>query len=143
MKALIRFFLGLTLSLSAAQAAPIASGKIVLPAKLQDAAKGIRTLFVSVYDGSQKGGPMMPYGAIKIELPKDAKAGDVTAFTLDSETMMLMGAADKIPAKLDIKAKLDKDGSAGPDEAGDLVGWTHAVKPGAKNVVVKIDKRVP
>jgi hypothetical protein len=134
--------LALTYSL-AASAAPIASGKIVLTPKLKEAAKGIRTIFVSVYDGSKKGGPAMPYGAIKIDLTQDAGGGDVTAFTLDTDTMMIMGAADQVPKKLDIKAKLDKDGSAGPDEAGDLVGWAKSVKPGAKNVVVKIDKQVP
>jgi hypothetical protein len=141
MKTSALLFLGLSaFAALPAGATTFATGKIVLPKSLLGAAAGIHTIFVSVYDASKKNGPAMPYGAVKIDLPADAKAGDVTTFTLDSETMTMMTASEKLPSKLDIKAKLDKDGSAGPDGAGDVIGWKKGVKPGTKGVVVTLEK---
>lgn len=137
---------GFTLG-TGAFAAPLASGRIVLPANLAGSAKGIRTVFVSVYlpngkgDGTAKG-KGMPYGATKIDLAADPKSGDVTAFDLDTTTIMMMSSQEMLPKKIDIKVKLDKDGSAGPDEAGDIVGWARDVKVGTKNLVVKTDQQV-
>src|SRR5262245_41877636 len=82
----------------------LASGNVRLDTKLTDQAKGIRTLFLSVYDSANPS--PMPYGAAKIELSKDAK-GRFTRFTLDDSTM-LMRTSGTPPAKINIKAKLNK-----------------------------------
>lgn len=140
MKTIAYILLTSAFTLSAgAFASPVASGKIILPAKLAPAAQGIRTVFVSVY---KAGKPGMPYGATKIELKGAPKSGEVAKLDLDTETLMMMTQQEMLPGKVDIKVKLDKDGSAGPDDAGDLVGWAKGVKIGSKNVVVKLDRQV-
>ena len=49
---------------------------------------------------------------------------------------MAIGTAH-VPATMRIKAKLDKDGSAGPDASGDVTGTVDQVKVGASNVVIE------
>lgn len=109
--------------------------------KLDDAqakaAAGIRTLFITIYDQESK--MPMPYGAMKVDLDKDAK-GVVYKGKLDSNNIMKMGGGET-PKKLRIKAKLDKDGSAGADAAGDVVGIVEGVAVGSK-VTIKIDKAI-
>lgn len=105
--------------------------------KAAKASAGIRTLFITIYDQDSKA--PMPYGAMKVELDKDAK-GTVYKGKLDSGNIMVMGGGDA-PKKLRIKAKLDKDGSAGADAAGDVVGIAEGVVLGGK-ATIKIDKAI-
>lgn len=105
--------------------------------KVAKGTAGIRTLFITIYDEASK--MPMPYGAMKVELDKDAK-GTVYKGKLDTSNIMVMGGGET-PKKIRIKAKLDKDGSAGPDAAGDLVGIAEGVALGSK-VTVKIDKAI-
>lgn len=130
MKILIAFLL---ISM-AVQATPLASGKLILKAPATDS----RTVFLIVQDPSSPA--PMPCAAQKIELPKPL-AGEIS-FTLDSDQMQLM-ACSEIPAVFHLKAKLDKDGSAGRDSSGDVIGIAQNVKKGAKNVKVTVDKVVP
>jgi hypothetical protein len=106
-------------------------------AKATKASAGIRTLFITIYDSESKA--PMPYGAMKVELDKDAK-GTVYKGKLDASNIMVMGGGAS-PQTLRIKAKLDKDGSAGPDAAGDVVGIVDGVKVGSK-VTIKLDKAI-
>ena len=53
-----------------------------------------------------------------------------------------MMACPKIPAKINLKAKLDKDGNAGHDTTGDIVGTIADVKKGTQNVTIVLDKAV-
>ncbi len=105
--------------------------------KIEKGAAGIRTLFITIYDEASK--MPMPYGALKIELTKDAK-DSIYKGKLDTNNIMVMGGGDA-PKTLRIKAKLDKDGSAGSDSPGDLVGIAEHVALGSK-VVVKINKAI-
>ncbi len=117
----------------AAPAAPLASGKLVLKAPATDS----RTIFLIVQDPAS---PMpMPCAAQKIELAKPLQ-GEL-AISLDSDKLKLI-ACPAVPAVFHLKAKLDKDGSAGRDSSGDVVGIAQHVKNGARNVVVTLDKVV-
>ena len=42
-----------------------------------------------------------------------------------------------------IKARLDRDGQAGPDQPGYLVDKFWRLKQGAKDLVIKIDRQIP
>jgi len=98
---------------------------------------GIRTLYVTIYDASSS--MPIPYGAVKVDLDKDAK-GTFYKAELNSENVTVMSGGE-IPKKLRIKARLDKDGSAGRDEAGDLVGIADQVAAGSK-VKIVINKAI-
>lgn len=98
---------------------------------------GIRTLYITLYDEASKA--PMPYGAMKVDLKVDAK-GTVYTGKLDDTNVMIMGGGDA-PKTMRIKARLDKDGSAGTDAPGDLVGNATGVKPGTK-VTISIDKAI-
>lgn len=113
-----------------------ASGKLELDKKLSDKAKGIRTLYISIYDSAS--GMPRPYAATKIDLPKDATSGAFHDFKLTPANVMAMGQGPA-PQTMRIKAKLDKDGSAGPDASGDVTGTVSDVKLGASNIVIKLD----
>jgi len=98
---------------------------------------GIRTMFIVIYDAESK--MPQPYGAMKVALDKDAR-GTFYKGSLTTENVMLMGGGD-LPKAIRIKARLDKDGSAGPDEPGDLVGIAEKVTLGAK-AVITINKAI-
>ena len=109
----------------------------ITDAKLEKQGAGIRTLYITIYDEASKA--PMPYGAMKVELKADAK-GTIYKGKLDTANIMVMGHGDA-PKTLRIKAKLDKDGSAGMDAAGDLVGNATGVTAGSK-VTITIDKAI-
>jgi hypothetical protein len=126
---------GLALS-SAALAKPVVSGELLLPKSLNEKAKGIRTIFISIQD--PKAASPMPCAAQKFTIDKDAE-GTFLKFTLDTDSLMMM-ACPTVPEVMSLKVKLDKDGSAGRDSAGDIVGVAQKVKKGATNVKVILDK---
>lgn len=99
-------------------------------------AASIRTLYVTLYDAAGTG--PMPYGAARLTLEKDASKGTIYKGKLDSTVVKAMGSGEP-PKTLRIKARLDKDGSAGPDAPGDLVGVASNVALGSK-AVITIDK---
>jgi hypothetical protein len=98
---------------------------------------GLRTLYIIVYD-SQSSMPM-PYGALKIDLSKDPQ-GTVYKGSLNSNNINVMSGGP-LPETLRIKARLDRDGSAGKDSPGDVVGTIEGVKKGS-SVKIKIDKEI-
>lgn len=123
---------------SLAGAAPVASGKLVLPPELSAKAKGIRTVFLTIQD--PKATTPMPCAAKKFTLDKDAQ-GEFLSFTLD-ETSLMMMACSQLPETMNLKAKLDKDGSAGRDAAGDIVGTLTGVKKGSDKLTIKLEKAI-
>lgn len=136
------------ISLALALSAPLAThafaaDKIAsIEVSIDDAAlikkdAGIRTLFVILYDGDSP--RPMPYGAVKVDLKEDAK-GTFYKGDLTSENVQTMGGGP-IPKNLRLKARLDKDGSAGMDQPGDLVGIIEKAKAGDK-VKIKIAKAI-
>ena len=128
--------LGMTLSM-AAHAAPAAEKLATIEVSVDDAkvgakAAGIRTLYIIVYDADS---PMpMPYGALKVDLKADAK-GSIYKGELTTANIQVMGQRPA-PKNVRLKARLDKDGSAGKDQAGDFVGTVDVVKAGGDAKVV-------
>ena len=47
------------------------------------------------------------------------------------------------PKKMRVKVRLDKDGVAGRDQPGDIVGQVEHIVFGADNVNVKLETKVP
>jgi len=125
------------------QSSPSADGKIIdLEVKVLDKivsgkTKGLRTLFIIVYD-AQSAMPM-PYGALKVDLMKDPE-GTVYKGTLDSKNINVMSGGP-VPSSLRLKARLDKDGSAGKDAPGDFTGTVEGIKTGG-SVTITIDKEI-
>ena len=106
--------------------------------KIAKKGEKIHTLYITIYDADSA--MPRPYGAARINLDKDPSKGLVYQGILDTTNVAVMGGGD-MPKHLKIKARLDKDGSAGPDEAGDLVGINAKIDTGSKAVVV-IDKAI-
>ena len=118
--------------------AAVASGKLVLPKDLGAKAKGIRTVFISVQD--PKAVIPMPCAAQKFTLEKDAE-GEFLSFSLTTDSVMMMACTD-LPETMNVKAKLDKDGDAGRDITGDIVGTVTGVKKGSSNLKITMEKVV-
>ena len=114
----------------------MATGQLTLDAALQQKATGIKTLFIVIYDEASK--RPMPFGATKVMLDKDAK-GKFHKFELTTKNVRQMGHGP-LPQTMRIKARLDKDGSAGMDTAGDLVGEVKGVKKGATDITIAISE---
>lgn len=116
----------------------IASGQIELSEELTSYAKGIRTLYLTVFAA----GEARPYGAIRYTLRENAK-GSFHTFILTPDNLQIMGM-DKTPPKspIRIKARLDTTGQAGADKEGDLTGEVTGVPLAAQNLSIRIDKRV-
>ena len=124
-------------SVSYGSGVKFADVEIKLNDKLVKSAAGLRTLYLIVYDAES---PMpMPFGALKVDLSQDATA-QVFKGTLDESNLKVMGQGGT-PKKLRIKARLDKDGSAGKDSPGDIVGQVEGIVLGGKAVVL-IDKAI-
>lgn len=130
----MRFFHVLFLSLSLSYVAKAADQKIAsVEVNVEAAAEktaGIRTLFIIVYAQDGK----MPYGAMKVDLKADAK-GTVYKGDLTTANVQTMGGGP-VPQSLRLKARLDKDGSAGPDQPGDLAAIVESVKAGGSAKIV-------
>ncbi len=114
-----------------------ARGKVVLSDDLTEKAKGIETLFI-IASGMDR---PMPLGALKKTLRGDAK-GEVYEFVLTNESMMRMDPNGAFPEQFKLKARLDRDGTAGPDQPGDLVGEVNPVHLG-DDIVIRIDRAIP
>lgn len=115
-----------------------AAGTVELTPELQGDAVGIQTMFVTVFDEES---PMpMPYGAMKENLGSDFN--QTQTFLITKEKLMVMNPDAPQPKKLRVKVRLDKDGIAGPDQPGDLVGIVEHVNFGERNTAVKISQKV-
>ncbi len=116
-----------------------AKGKVVLTDDLKTAAKGVHTLFIIALGPDRP----MPLGALRTTLSKDA-SGDVYDFVMTKDNMMMMGmGGGEFPETFRLKARLDVDGGAGPDQPGDLVGEIASVQRGQDGLEIKIDRLIP
>lgn len=118
-------------------AEPVVSGEVSLKPEFTAKAKGIRTLYVIVYDA--KSAMPMPYGAYKMDLTADAK-GTFSTFAITTANLTVMNSESPMPSVLRLKFRLDKDGSAGKDAPGDIVGNVPSVQLGSKEVKVMLDQ---
>lgn len=143
MRLLSCLMLGLGLSVSPVLQAAVnklATVEVTIEGEQLKAAAGIRTLYVIVFDANSP----RPYGAMKVDLKADASGtlykGDLTVdpeatSTKNGGNVMVMGASTP-PKTLRLKARLDKDGSAGKDQPGDIVGITEGVAAGSTAKIV-------
>lgn len=115
------------------------AGSVELASELDEAAAPMDTLFLILYDPDS---PMpMPYGAVRYKLSQKPH-GRFHEFIVTSETLSVMNADRPLPKRFRLKAKLDADGNAGMDQAGDLVGEATDLAFGAKEVVVTINQKI-
>ena len=99
---------------------------------------GIRTLYIILHDADNKDPNPRPFGAIKVDLTADAK-GTFYKGDLTSENVMSMPmGSPTVPKVFRLKARLDKDGNAGKDDKGDLVGSVEKANMGEQvKIVIK------
>ena len=111
-------------------------GKITLDPKLKDKLDTRATLFIIARRANADAGP--PLAVRKIDRP-----GFPLAYSLGSENVMMQGLS--FSGKLNVSARLDKDGNPATREAGNLVGEhkKNPVEVGANNVDIIIDQVVP
>lgn len=122
-----------------AKAKVLAEGQVVLKkdAKLAAKAKGIRTLYLVVYDENSR--RPMPFGAKKVQLAEDA-SGSFHKFKLTTANVARMNPHASVPKSLKLKARLDRDGSAGMDQPGDVIGMVKGISAGSKDVKIVLDQ---
>lgn len=110
------------------------SGRVELDPKLAGNVAATDTVFIFARDPD---GPRMPLAAFKVpasELPRTFELTDAMAMT---PGMTLSRAA-----KIVVEARVSRSGNA-KAASGDLAGTSAAVAPGARDVVVRIDRVVP
>ena len=115
-----------------------ARGKVSISEQLVGVAAGTRTLFI-IASGPDR---PMPLGAFKKTLGSDAK-GAFYDFVLTKENTQRMMSDEAWPDTFKLKARLDKDGLAGPDQPGDLVGEVFPVTVGAEGIEIRIERLIP
>ena len=105
-----------------AETAPIiVSGTLGIQKNLQKNVVGHSHLFIVLFDQESK--MPMPYAAVRYRLqPESDFTGDFFSFFLTEQNTQIMNPGLPKPKKLRVKARLDRDGTAGPDQLGDLTG---------------------
>lgn len=113
------------------------AGRVRLSENLKEKAKGIRTLYLVIYDTESQ--MPMPFGAMKENLSSDA-AGSFHEFLMTKERIQLMNPRGQhVPKFFRVKARLDLDGAAGMDQPGDLTGSLAKVAFGSEELTIVID----
>ncbi len=136
--------IGLKMALDTGEKSPIfASGSVELDPGLVQDSVGITTLFLVIFDQDS---PMpMPYGAAKFTLDHPPQAGKFFDFVLTKEKLQIMGmggGGQGFPHKMRLKARLDRDGFGGADQAGDIVGEISAVDFGGKDIHILLNRKI-
>lgn len=131
--------IALSSALQMGEKSPIyAAGTVELAPELVTDAQGISTLFIILHDAES--GMPMPFGAMKERLSSDLTAS--YAFKITKEQLMMMNPNAPVPGTFRLKARLDKDGVAGADQPGDLVGSVENIQLGSTDVIIRIDRKV-
>lgn len=115
-------------------AAQSVSGSVALDASLASRLTGQETLFVFA---RAEGGPRVPLAVLRV-----AAASLPTEFALDDTQAMAPGMNISSAQAIRVEARISRSGNAVP-QAGDLVGTSAVVKPGARGVKVVVDKVLP
>lgn len=113
-----------------------ARGRVILADELKDPARDLKTLFIIASPLDMP----MPLGALRKTVSEPS--GVIYEFVLTNESMRRMQENQPFPAEFKLKARLDRDGLAGPDQPGDLVGEVKPVKLGAEGVEIRIDRMI-
>ncbi len=115
-----------------------ARGRVLLDASVVDSAKNIKTLFI-VMSGPDR---PMPLGALR-KVVDSSKSGVLYEFILTRDNMQMMMGGSDVPDRFKLKARLDRDDQAGPDQPGDLVGEVTDVSRGQGDIEIVISKVIP
>jgi cytochrome c-type biogenesis protein CcmH len=119
---------------TAAPAQKTVSGSVAVAPEIAARVKGGETLFIYA---RAEGGSRMPLAIVRAsakQLPMQ--------FSLDDSMAMSPQAVLSAAPEVRIEARVSATGNAVP-QAGDLVGTSAAVKPGARGVSIVIDKILP
>lgn len=115
-----------------------ARGRVLLDPSVVDSAKNIKTLFI-VMSGPDR---PMPLGALR-KVVDSSKSGVLYEFILTRDNMQMMMGGAEVPERFKLKARLDRDDQAGPDQPGDLVGEVAEVTRGQTDLEIVISKVIP
>jgi len=129
--AAIAAWLGLAHSCDPAQGTGVIAGQVTLAPNLADQVRPTDVLFVIV---RRPQGPPRPIAAKRIDHPTFPVSYEIT-----NADVMVQGA--ELRGMVDVVARLDRDGQAGPAQAGDLEG-TYAKNPtlaGGNDIDIVID----
>ena len=110
------------------------TGQVALAPAMATRVKGDETLFIFA---RAENGPRMPLAILRTgagKLPMQ--------FALDDSLSMTPTARLSTASAVRIEARISRSGNAMP-QAGDLVGSSEVVKPGARDVRIVVDKVVP
>ena len=111
-------------------AASAITGTVTLDAKLRDRATAGDTLFIYA---RARSGSRMP-----VAITRTTSGAWPREFRLDDSMAMTPAARISNTPEVVVEARISKSGNATPT-AGDLVGTSAAIKPGARGVAIVID----
>ncbi len=128
----IAAWMGLAHGCEAPQSAGIIAGRITLDPKLADKVTPTDVLFIIV---RRPQGPPRPIAVKRVDGPRFP-----LSFTITNEDVMLKGS--ELRGMVEVIARLDRDGQAGPPEAGDLEGTfdRNPTLVGGKDLEIVINK---
>ncbi len=109
----------------------VIAGKVLISPALADQVRPTDVLFVIV---RRPGGTPRPVAAKRIENPKFP-----VAFEITNADVMVQGAA--LRGMVDVMARLDRDGQAGPAQPGDIEGRyaKNPTLPGGRDFEIILD----
>lgn len=116
-------------------------GSVSLASEYQSLAKNYDTVFFIIFDENS---PMpMPYGAVKERVADLFQNGDekVELF-ITYEKLRVMNPNRPRPESMRVKVRFDRDGVAGADQPGDIVGELTGVAFGSRGVSIVADRMV-
>ena len=134
------------------------NGTVEVSPSLQEQSKAADTLYIILRDasggdvpitvveadaiiGNKPRVPTMPWGAYrdKVNFSSNSSYG----FTITKDNIQLMGQQQSDPPEVfNIKVRLDRDGQAGADQPGDIVGTMEGVQRGSKDVRIVLNKAI-
>ena len=122
-----------------AETAPvIVSGSLKIRSDLKSHVPGHNHLFVVLFD--QESPMPMPYAAARYRVSSNTEQkGEFFSFFLTEQNTQIMNPGGQRPKRLRVKARLDQDGVAGPDQPGDLTGEISDILWGTKGIEIEID----
>jgi cytochrome c-type biogenesis protein CcmH len=130
--AAIAAWFGLAHSCDPQTGEPVIAGRVLITQALVDQVRPTDVLFVIV---RRPGGAPRPVAAKRIENPKFP-----VAFEITNADVMVQGS--ELRGMVDVIARLDRDGQAGPAQPGDIEGryGKNPTLPGGRDLEIILDK---
>lgn len=123
---------GLAHGCQASSTEAVVAGRVMIAPELADRVAGTDVLYVIV---RRPQGPPRPIAVKRIERPRFP-----VEFAVTRDDVMIQGT--RLTGMVEVVARLDKDGSAGPVQRGDMEGVfkRNPTLVGGKNIEIVIDK---